>query len=90
MDYMDLTVRCPKKGVKLHHTLRAVAKKGCFTNVSRALQNNFAKIYNARNYIYGENFKLKLCTYAQSMALGTRAKSLMVYKELFCIYHYEQ
>ena len=47
---------------------------GCFTSVSRALQNNLAKIYNARNDIYGENFKLKLCTCAQSMALGTRAK----------------
>ena len=46
---------------------------GCFTNVSRALQNNLAKIYNARNHIYGENFKLKLCTCAQSMALCTSA-----------------
>ena len=41
---------------------------GCFTNVSRALQNNLAKIYNARNNIYADNFKLKLCTCAQSMA----------------------
>ena len=48
------------------------APGGCFTNVSRALQNNIAKIYNARNNIYAENFKLKLCTCAQSMALGTR------------------
>ena len=47
---------------------------GCFTNVSRALQNNLAKIYNASNHIYGENFELKLCTCAQSMALGTRTK----------------
>ena len=56
---------------------------GCFTNVSRALQNNLAKIHNARNlakihnarnHIYGENFKLKLCTCAQSMALGTHTK----------------
>ena len=47
---------------------------GCFTNVSRALQNNLAKIYKARNDIYGENFKLKLCTCDQSMALGTRIK----------------
>ena len=45
---------------------------GCFTNASRALQNNLAKIYNARNHIYGENFKLKLCMLAQSTALGTR------------------
>ena len=47
---------------------------GCFTNVSRALHNNLANIYNAENDIYGENFKLKLCTCAQSMALGTRTK----------------
>ena len=47
---------------------------GCFTNVSWALQNNFAKIYNAKNNIYAENFKLELCTCVQSMALGTRTK----------------
>ena len=27
-------------------------------------ENNLAKIYNARNHIYDENFKLKLCTCA--------------------------
>ena len=32
------------------------------------------KIYNTRNDIYGENFKLKICTCAQSMALDTRTK----------------
>ena len=42
---------------------------GCFNNVSRALYNNLLKIYNARNHIYGENFKLKLCTCAQIMGL---------------------
>ena len=47
---------------------------GCVTNVSRALQNNLAKIHNAENHIHGENFKLKLCTCAQSMALSTRTK----------------
>ena len=47
---------------------------GCFTNVSRALQNNLAKIHNTRNHIYDQNFKLKLWTCAQSMALGTRTK----------------
>ena len=46
----------------------------CFSNVSRALQNNFAKIYNASNHIYGDNFKLKLCTCAQSVTSGTRTK----------------
>ena len=44
---------------------------GCFTNVSRALQSNLTKIYNAIIYIYGENFKLKLCTCDQSIVLGT-------------------
>ena len=32
---------------------------GCFTNVSRALQNNIMEIYNVRNNIYAEIFKLK-------------------------------
>ena len=48
--------------------------EGCFTNISRALHKNLVIIYNARNNIYCENFKLKLCTCAQSMALGTRTK----------------
>ena len=47
---------------------------GCFTSVSRVLQNNLAKIHNARNHFYGENFKLKIRTCAQSMALGTHSK----------------
>ena len=47
---------------------------GCFTNVSQAPQNILAKIHNTRNHIYGENFNLKICTCAQSMALGTRTK----------------
>ena len=51
-----------------------VGPGGCFTNVSRAPHNNLAKIYKARNYIHGENFKLKRCTCAQSMDLGTRTK----------------
>ena len=42
--------------------------------VSLALQMNLAKIGNARNHIYSENFKLKLCTCAQSKALGTHTK----------------
>ena len=47
---------------------------GCFTNISQTLQNNLAKLYNARIHIYGENFTLKLCTCAQSHALGTCTK----------------
>ena len=46
----------------------------CYTNVLRALQNNLAKINSARNSIYVENFKLKLCACAKSMALGTGTK----------------
>ena len=45
-----------------------------FTNVSRAIQNDLANIFNARNHIYDGSFKLKLCTCAQSMALGVRTK----------------
>ena len=44
---------------------------GCFTNVSRAVQNNLPRLYNARKHIYGENFKPKLCTCTQSHPLGT-------------------
>ena len=50
------------------------AAGGCFTNVSRALWNNLAEIDNATNHIYGEDFKLNLCTCAQSIALVTRTK----------------
>ena len=55
-------------------TPRCSGDWGCFTNVSRYFQNNLTKKHNTRNHIYGENFKLKLCTCAQSMALGTRTK----------------
>ena len=47
---------------------------GCFTNVSRAFQNNFAKINNAGRHIYGGIFKQKFCTYARGIALGTCTK----------------
>ena len=36
--------------------------------VSRALQNNLVKIHNARNHIYGENFKLKFCVPKEYLA----------------------
>ena len=38
-----------------------MVSKGCFINALWALQNNLAKIYNARDHIHGENFKTKLC-----------------------------
>ena len=59
-----------------HNVSRSTGRTpgGCLTNVSGALQNNLAKIHNTGNHIYGENFKLKLCTCGQSMALGTHTK----------------
>ena len=48
-----------------------------FTNVLRALQNNLAKIYNARNHIYGENFKLKF-VHANKASLWAPIQSFSV------------
>ena len=39
----------------------------CFTKVSRVLHIVIAIIYNERNYIYSENFKMKFCTWTKSM-----------------------
>ena len=47
---------------------------GCFTNSLRAPQDIFSKFAYCRNRTSYENFKLKLCTCAQSHALGTRTK----------------
>ena len=47
---------------------------GCFTNVSRALQNIISKFVCCRNRTSCEHFKLKFCSCAQSHALGTRTK----------------
>ena len=47
---------------------------GCFTNFSWALQNILSKFVDCRNCTSYENVKLKLCTCAQSMALGTCTK----------------
>ena len=44
---------------------------GCFTNVSRALQKILLKFVYCTNSTCDENFNLKLCTCAQSLALGT-------------------
>ena len=44
------------------------------TNASWALENKLSKICNAFNHIYGDNFELKHCMCAQSMALGTHTK----------------
>ena len=66
---------------------------GCFTNVSRALQRNLAKIHNAINPIYGENFTLKLCTCAQSIALGTHTKfqlEILIRSTIFAIHKFRE
>ena len=66
---------------------------GCFTNVLRALQNNLPKIYNVRNNIYAENFKLKLCTCAQSIALATRTKfqlEIVIKRTILTIYKFRE
>ena len=47
---------------------------GWFTKVSRALEDILSKFVYYRNLTSGEKFKLKLCTWAQSIALGTRTK----------------
>ena len=49
-------------------------KMRCFIIGSQALQNNLAKIYNARNHIFDENVKLKFCTCTQSMVWGKHTK----------------
>ena len=55
-------------------TLKLRVTGGCFTNVSRALQTILSKFVYCRNSTCDENFKLKLCTCAQSHALGTGTK----------------
>ena len=48
--------------------------RGCFTNISWALQNVLSKFVHCENGTSCENVKLKLYTCAQSHALGTRTK----------------
>ena len=47
---------------------------GCFTNVSRSLQDILSKFVYCRNFTSYENCKLKLCTCSQRHALSTRTK----------------
>ena len=57
-----------------HSAVNHAIPGGCFTNVSQALQDILSKFVYCRNRTSYENFKLKLCTRAQSPALGTRTK----------------
>ena len=55
--------------------------------------NNLAKIYNARNDIYAENVKLKLCTCAQSMTLATHSKfqlAILIRSTILVIYKFRE
>ena len=56
---------------KMSHRSRS---GGCFTKVWQALEDILSKFVYYRNRNSGEKFKLKLCTWAQSIALGTRTK----------------
>ena len=59
---------------------------GCFTNVLQALQHIISKFMYCRNHTY-ENFKLKLCMYSQSHALGMRTKfQLEMWFPVLCIF----
>ena len=75
------------------HWSYSLAPGGCFTYIVWALKNYLAKIYNARNHIYGENFKLKLCTCAQNMALGTGTKfqlEILIRSMIFTIHKFRE
>ena len=47
---------------------------GCFSNVSRALQDNLSTFVYCRNCTSCENFKLELCTCAPNHSLDTLTK----------------
>ena len=57
-----------------HHVLKLCTPGGCFTNVSRALQNILSKFVYCRKRTSFKNFKLKSCMWAQSHTLGTHTK----------------
>ena len=61
-------------GIIPHHMTQAAVMYGwpgaCFTNVSLAFQNILSKFLYCSNSTSHENFKMKLCTCAQSNALG--------------------
>ena len=48
--------------------------EGCFTKVSRALQNVLLKFVYSRNHTSYGNFKLKFCMCAHSHAMGTHTR----------------
>ena len=65
---------CRRQESNMDNILVISGAGGCFTNISWALQNILSKFVYRRNRTSYENFKLKLCTCAQSHALGTHTK----------------
>ena len=66
---------------------------GCFTNVSRALQNILSKFMHCRNRTSYEKIKLKLCACAQSHSLGTRSKfqlQILTINVISCIVYFRE
>ena len=88
MTWYGLQTCHPMAGSDLFNSLVPGRSVGCFTNFCE-FQNNFMKIYNARNHIYDENFKeisfsshpscneavaMKFCTWHDSCAVMACAK----------------
>ena len=74
-------LQCLQMGEVHQHTILEIILfpqhwniQGCFINVSPAVQNILSKLLYCRNHTSWENFKLKLCTCAQSDASGTCTK----------------
>ena len=66
---------------------------GCFTNILRALENILSKLMYCRNHISCENFKLKSCACAQSIALGIRTKfqlEILTRNVISCIVYFRE
>ena len=67
--------------------------QGLFTNVSRALRDILMKFVYCRKRSSYETSKLKLCTCAQSMALGTRTKlqlEILTINVIFSIVYFRE
>ena len=93
LQYRDVKIIWIKFGWIFEWLLVIMDPGSCFTNILRALQNNLTNIYNARNRIYGENFKLRLCTCVQSMTLGTHTKlqlEILTRSMISAIYNFQR
>ena len=68
LEYMQRIIKVSAICYISGHSRQCFLEKteGCFTNVSWALQNILSKFVYCRNRTSYENFKLRLCTFAQS------------------------